>query len=175
MSANITSGQRTRLQVLYAQYARKSLDASPSREDRLSWAAAQAGRQIDSFSDLTADEARRLIDGLQAELGVKAPAAPRPRLDRRAAHNAGTAGRHDQTSAEITLASAADHARIKRVMVLMGWDGASLRKFLGSTSSPLAGRMEVRTLADANKLWWALKRIAKKKGMWKEEPRRQRA
>lgn len=168
-STTITSAQLKRLQVLYSQYERRSLDATPGRDARIAWATQQLGRIIRSFSNLTADEARRLIDMLQGQMGVKHPTtARRRRMGRRAAANAGTSGRHDQATADTVLAGAEDLARIQYALSLLGWNEETLHGWLSSPSSPLRGRANpaIRTLAEANKVWWGLKRIAKGKGLW---------
>jgi hypothetical protein len=168
MTPTITSGQRAKLQTLYAQYARRSLDASPTREGRLLWATERTGRPISSFSDLSLAEATQLIDGLNCALGVTGGPKRRPRLDRRAAENAGTQGRYDQAHPESTLVSPADQARIRYVMGLLDWTEETLQRWLQSGRSPLRGRAEIRTLSDANKVFWALKGMATHKGVWKD-------
>jgi hypothetical protein len=52
-----------------------------------------------------------------------------------------------------------DLARIATITAELGWDQARLDAFLRSGSSPLKHRASIRTQADANKVWWALKRI----------------
>src|SRR5205807_10521553 len=50
------------------------------------------------------------------------------------------------------------------VMNLMGWNNSRLEAFLHSLSSPLGKRSnpQLRTLADVNKVLWALKNIERK-------------
>jgi len=166
--SSITSGQMKRLQVLYAQLARRTMEGT-DRASRLVWAAAQIGRSIASFHDLTQDEARHLIDSTQAQLGVKVP--PKKRLDRDAAHRAGTEGRRSDTSNQSTLVSPADMARIQHALEILGWSQAQLDGWLRSPSSPLRNHSQasIRTLGDANRVWWALKRMAVARGLWKEK------
>lgn len=160
MSETISIPQLRRLQVLYKQYEQHSLDTGASREDRLAWASSQIGRSITSFSDLTVDEGRKLIDGLQAALGVKLPSkTPRRRMDRRSAEKAGTEGRHDQLHEETTLAGDKDLRRIQREMDRLGWDQSRLEAFLASPSGPNGRRVCIRTLGDSNRVYWALKRM----------------
>jgi hypothetical protein len=162
---NITPQQLRRLQVLYGQYERHSLDLSgKSREERLEWASERIGRVIKSFKDLTLDEAKKLIDALQGLLNVKAPnQSPRKRMSRRDRVNAGTAGRRDQATKEIVLITAADIARVQKQLDRLGWDQAQLERFLLGPNGPLKGRAQLRTLADANKVYWALKPIPARK------------
>jgi hypothetical protein len=166
MIMNITAPALKRLQVLYGQYERHSLDVGdPSREARLAWASAQTRRQIASFSDLTVEEGIRLIDGLQRALGAKAPSKTprRRRMTRHEAQKAGTEGRFDQIHAETTMVSAEDTERIQAQLTRLGWDEHRLKGFLLSSRSPLKGRTEIRTLGDANKVYWALKHIPARK------------
>jgi hypothetical protein len=163
---NITAPALKRLQVLYSQYEAHSLDAPGSaREDRLAWASAQAGRVIASFKDLTVEEGIRLIDGLQRTIGRKMPSKTprRRRMSRIAAEKAGTEGRRDQIHAESTIVGPSDLERIQAQLTRLGWDQSRLERFLLSTRSPLKGRTQVRTLGDANKIYWALKHIPARK------------
>jgi hypothetical protein len=176
-SAHITGAQMKRLQTVYGLYARATMDAATfplptaqqAKAARLAWASERTGRSVQSFSELSFSEAQLLIDWLQGVLGVKAPAKKKQRLSRSAAQQAGTAGRHDaaQTN-ETTMASSADLARIAHVLTLLGWEQAQLEAFLRSSRTPLRGRSNpaIRTLSDANKVYWALKRIAERKGVW---------
>ena len=177
MKPTITHRQMKRLQTVYGQFARRSTDITATaaqtpaeaKAARIAWASERTGRTIRSFSDLTFAEAQLLIDWLQGVMGVKAPAKKKQRLSRSAAQQAGTAGRHDaaQTN-ETTMASSADLARIAHVLTLLGWEQALLEAFLRSSRTPLRGRSNpaIRTLSDANKVYWALKRIAERKGVW---------
>lgn len=171
MSVPINKAQMRRLQTLYGQYAAHGHDGN-DRASRLEWAMNYVGRTIVSFKDLTAEEARGLIDTLQAQLGVKAP--PRKRLDRDAARRAGTEGRRDNTSNEVTLATAQDLARIQYALDLLGWSQEQLAVWLASSRSPLGRRSSptIRTLKDANRVWWALKRMAIARGLWRDRKER---
>src|SRR5437868_2604059 len=101
---NINPKQLIRLQVLYTQFERHTLDVESGREARIAWASQQTGRAIASFKDLTLDEGKRLIDGLQRMLGVKSPnKSPRKRMGRKSAEKAGTEGRRDQIHTETTM------------------------------------------------------------------------
>lgn len=157
---NITTPQLRRLQVLYKQYEAHSLDTGTTREDRLTWASARIGRTIASFSDLDLEEGKKLIDGLQNALGVKLPSkTPRRRQTRRDGEKAGTEGRHDQIHDEVTLVGDKDIRRIQGEMDRLGWDQARLDAFLASPRGPNARRTTILTLGDANRVYWALKRM----------------
>jgi hypothetical protein len=166
----ITKGQLVRLQILYQQLAHHELGMGLSREERVAWASARLHKPVKSFSDLSREEAGWLIDQIQTYLGVKVPARPRKRLDRDAAHRAGTEGRRSDPGRQSTLAGKAEVARIHYVLDVLGWNEQQLEAWLRSSRSPLAHNATpvIRTLGDANRVWWALKRMAKARGLWKE-------
>ena len=154
---NITPAALRRLQVIYRQYEAHSLNVGGGRQDRLAWASETLGRTITSFSDLTALEGKELTDGLQNALGLKETAPPR-RYSRKEGEKAGTEGRHDQIHArESTLVGDKDIRRIQQQLTRLGWDQGRLEAFLLSPRSPNGGRKEIRTLGDANRIYWALK------------------
>ena len=163
----INPRQLKRLQTLYGQLATHSLEGS-SREARLRWASEQAGREIGSFSALTFDEGQRMIDGLQGQLGVKEPARKRPSRDQ--ARRAGLDGRKDgQEFAQAPqVATAADLEVIASYYMRLGWSQAQFDGWLRSNHSPLGRRAnpEIRTVADANRVRWALKGMLEQKGLW---------
>jgi hypothetical protein len=171
MSAAITSGQLKRLQVLYSQHARRSLDAtSGSREERLDWATRQTGRLIASFKELTLDEGKHLIELLQRALNVKAPSTRPSRRDD--ARRAGLDGRHDGKEYARTpkMASAQDIEVIERFYQRLGWTRERFDAWLQSPRSPLGRKSnpQIRTLADANRVRWALKGMLVSAGLWEE-------
>jgi len=160
IATDITPAQLKRLQVLYGQFERRSLDAGSGREARIAWASKATGRTIRSFRDLTLDEARKLIDGLQRAMGVALPQqTQRPRKSRREAEKAGTEGRHDQKHRDSTLVGDTDIRRVQREMQRLGWDQRRLEAFLASPRGPNARRIQIRTVGDANRVYWALKRM----------------
>lgn len=69
------------------------------------------------------------------------------------------------------MATSADVARIQNMLDQLGWNLEAYAKFRQSSRSPLARRANktIRTTADANKVWWALKRIARQKGLWRKK------
>jgi hypothetical protein len=123
--AEITVPQIRRLKVLYSQFARRAIDLNGSREERLRWASEQLGRGIDSFSDLTRDEAKRLIDLCQEALGIEPSKRARQRArkrqikDENRAHAAGTEGRHDGAAGVRTMATQEDLDRIQNALTRM--------------------------------------------------------
>jgi hypothetical protein len=184
MTQAISRGQLKRLQVLYSQYAKQEI-LTNTREERLRWASLQVGHEVSSFSNLQLREAKTLIDHLQSFLRIKQTRRPARPMSRRSAEKAATEGRHDQKHAEQTIAAAADLARIQHGMDLLGWDESRLEAWLRSSHSPLARKVngarvapadpQIRTLGDANRVWWALKRMAQLQGVWKPQERYGRA
>ena len=169
---NISKSQLVRLQVLYGQLAAREIGVDTDRPARLRWATERLGKPVASFKRLSSADAGFLIDSLQAELGVKAPAK---RLDRDQARRAGLDGRKDgaEYSAAPQIVTAQDIDRIAALREQLGWSDESFRAFLESSRSPLSKRADktIRTTSDANKVWWALKRIAQSKGLWQKKGR----
>jgi hypothetical protein len=164
----ITNAQLARLQTLYSQFSKREIGIGPDRESRIRWATERLRKPVSSFKNLTMEDAGFLIDGLQNALGVKAPL--KQRLNRDQARRAGLDGRKDGSEFADTpaMATAADLARVQRVVHALGWDEAGLRRFLESQRSPLQrADKQIRTVKDANKVYWALKRIAQSKGAWR--------
>lgn len=158
MSQPITTPQLRRLQTLYSQFERHTLDALGSdRVSRLQWASEACGRSIGSFKELSLVEGKRLIEQLQGVLNVKAPNKSPRRQSRKHGQKLGTEGRRDQIHNETTLAGPNEFALIKRDLDRLGWDEARLARLLQSPRSPLKGATKITTLAQANKLHWALK------------------
>jgi hypothetical protein len=168
---SITKSQMIALQAFYAQHARRSLDATGDpRATRLQWASEQVGRRINSFSDLSKDEAQKLIDVLAKSLGQGEHRRRRPRhRNRDRAHAAGTEGRRGSPSSSVTLVSAEDLARIDDAITRLGWTRERFDAWLRSSSSPLGQRAEIRTLGDANKVWWPMKAMLKRVGKWRSD------
>jgi hypothetical protein len=168
MEKPISKAQLQRLQVLYSQLCRHT-DQATAREERLHWASSLIERPIASFRDLTANDARHLIDSLQGQLGVKAP--PKRRLNRDAAHRAGVDGRRNSPYAQQPqMVSAEDLAVIDDYISRLGWDRSRFDAWLQSPRTPLPNRARpvIATLADANRVRWALKRMLQRAGLWEE-------
>ena len=161
MATPITPAQLRRLQVLYGQFERHSLDSpGAARQDRLYWATQATGRAISSFKDLTLDEGKRLIDSLQLTIGHKVPSrTPRRKQTRHDSEKKGTEGRHDQIHPEVTIAGPAEIEMIQRDLDRLGWSQAQLEAFLASPRSPIKPSRTIRTLGDANRVHWALKHV----------------
>jgi hypothetical protein len=166
VSAPINGGQMARLQTLYGQLCAHTQQPK-DRAARIAWAAELVRRPLASFRDLTRSEARGLIDTLQKQLGVQHPAQNRP--DRHRAERAGTEGRRGDRGS-VTLVGASDLARIQDALDRLGWSQAQLDGWLRSPSSPLGHRASIRTLGDANRVYWALKNMAKARGLREETP-----
>lgn len=166
----ITPEQLTRLQTLYSQLAAREIGVDKDRTSRIRWATERLQKPVTSFSALSLDDARYLIDSIQAQLNVKAPF--KGRLDRDQARRAGLDGRKDgkEYSDAPQLVTANEIALINSLREQLGWTEDGLRNFLESTRSPLAKRANkaILTTGDANRVIWGLKRIARRKGVWKD-------
>jgi hypothetical protein len=154
--ACLSSAQLIKLQTQWIQFAQHSLDVlDDSREERIAWASKQLHRNISSFKDLSAHEASLLIDSLSRCLGIR---------DRDRARAMGTDGRHGSSGRRVlTMVSTDDMRRIHDAVARLGWDEEHLTNWLSSSSSPLRNGGRIQTLADANRVWWALKSILKRK------------
>ena len=166
----ITKAQLARLQTCYAQMGSRIVGFENTREARLQWASAVLHRDVTSFSALTLDQARILIDAAQGELGGRAPLKSKPQRAQtaEAARRAGLDGRKFDTefAAQPEMVSAELVERIQSYYQRLGWGAPQFNAWLSSRSSPLRGRHSVRTTAEANKVLWALKGMLKDAGRW---------
>lgn len=168
MEKLINKKQMKRLQVLYSQLARHT-DQGADREARMRWASEMLQRPIGSFKELTMNDAQHLIDTLQGQLGVKAPA--KNRLKGEAAHRAGTDGRKGSPYAgSPQMVSPADLEVITGYYMRLGWGREQFDAWLASSRSPLSHRSHptITTLADANRVRWALKGMLQNRGLWED-------
>ncbi len=169
MDKPINKAQMKRLQTLYGQLARH-VDLGADRAARIAWAQELVQRPIDSFSDLSFDEAKSLIDTLQAQLGENEPPRPRRRPGRDAARRMGIDGRKgtSEFATQLQLVSAADLQVITQFYTRLGWDRVRFDAYLHSDHSPLEHRSspEIRTARDANRVRWALKAMLVRAGLW---------
>jgi hypothetical protein len=171
-----TRDQVVALHALYGQWAKHSIqeDCDP-RSARLAWASGAIGRQLSSFSQLTGDEARQLIDRLKGSMGHAVIEKPNPwrRIrSRDRARAAGTAGRRDADPSLIQMASADDLARVDEAIRRLNWTRDRFEAWLRSSSSPVAfkGAAIILTVTEANKVWWALKAMLRRSGRWHAAP-----
>jgi hypothetical protein len=165
----ITKRQMTALLTLWGIYQRTSLNViGDGRKERLEFAGVYLHKCVKSYRDLSFADAQDLIRILKTAVGqADNPRRSRGRMrDRDRAHDAGTHGRRGYNRNHEVLVSAEDLARIAGAIARLGWTPERLQAWLRSRSSPLRGRMEIRTLADANKIWWALKNQLVSKGLW---------
>ena len=166
------------LQTLFAAWHSRDLTENVDlRSARLAWASERLEREINSFNDLSGDQARLLIDVLKQSLGQPLTRQPQPWRRVRArdrAQQAGTAGRRGVSSSLIEMVGPDDLARIEDARRRLGWTTEQLDAWLRSTSSPLkdkAGEPAIRSVSDANRVWWALKAMMVRVGVWKSRRR----
>lgn len=167
-AARISSGQMKRLQTLYGKACAHTQEGR-SREERLQWASQLLGRPMASFSGLTREEAQRLIDALQGQLGV--PQTQRRRRDREAARRRGKDGRRDggEFAAVPQMVSGEELSEIEGYYMRLGWDRSRFDAWLRSPHSPLKKSYpEIRTRAEANRVRWALIGMLKARKLWEE-------
>jgi hypothetical protein len=133
-----------------------------ARAQRLAWASGIIGREVSSFTELLPEEAATLIDTLKRSLGQKVNPPSRRRPDRDQAQAYGTAGRRDQDAKEIQLVDEPTLDLIAGLVVELGWSVERFNSFLVSHTSPVRSGA-VRTLAEANRVIWALKDMLRKR------------
>jgi hypothetical protein len=176
--SDITGSQLKRLQTLWGKHASRTVLVGDSRSERLAWASQQLGHAVTSFSDLSKSDARQLIKSLHGVLGI----AEEPRRDRRPIRDrhdaaaAGNDGRRGPREKSATLAAQADLDRLQDAIARLGWTQDRFESWLRSASSPLARKVngvrlappdpKIVTVADANRVWWGLKPIMKRAGVW---------
>lgn len=172
----MNSASRDQIVALHALYGRRQAHeitaAIDPRAARLAWASEALGRTIRSFSELSRDEATDLIDGLKGSMGQPLAEQPRPWRhinSRDRAQAAGTAGRRGAVSSLIQLASQDDLARIDEAIRRLGWTRDRYETWLNSAASPISSSPEgaLRTVGEANKVWWALKAMLQRSGRWR--------
>jgi hypothetical protein len=169
----ISAQQLKRLQTQYARFAAASADPrTRSREERLLWASLIVGRTVASFSKLTSEEAATAIMRLQQDT-PQTKARPKP-MDRDAAERHAKDGRWDGEKFRPTpqIASEFDLANIAKYYTRLGWDRDTFDRWLRSPRSPLGRRSQpqIRTVAQANRVRWALKKMLQSRGLWAAEP-----
>jgi hypothetical protein len=153
------------LQTLFGLYARSSLDVGADvRSARLEWASKFLGRTVASFSDLRGDEAARLIGTLKQSLGQGSKRTRKRPLSKEAAQAAGTHGRKGRRVDVEIMATRDDLERVEEVKQRLGMTQENFEYWLRSRSSPLRGRAvpQLRTVADCNRVYWALKAMLKR-------------
>jgi hypothetical protein len=161
----ISQAQLRALQTLFGLYARKSLDVSAKvRGERLAWASQTLGRAVASFSDLDGDEAARLVGILKQALGQETESDERKRRSREAAFAAGTHGRRNRPIKIEMMATAGDIEAVNEMRQRLGMSQEDFERWLTSRSSPIRGRTvpTLRTIADCNRVRWALKAMLKR-------------
>ena len=168
---NITPAQLRTLQTLFGMYASSSLDASDGdlRSQRMEWASQNVGRRVNSFKELRADEAARLIDTLKVSLGQEVKHIPRPAWrrprSREAAMAAGTHGRRNRPMKTEIMATREDVDEIDQLRERVGMTRANFETWLASRSSPIGQRGAVlRTISDCNRVRWALMSMLRRAG-----------
>ena len=110
-----------------------------------------------------AEEAAELISRLKLELG-QADAPRRGFRDRESATARGTHGRKGNVVNIAVLATSADLEEVDRLRQKLGWTPEQFESWLHSRRSPSHGRSELRTVADTNRVRWALQAMLRRAG-----------
>jgi hypothetical protein len=152
----ISPRQLRMLQTLWGLFCRQSQLDPKDREARLQWVGGAIGKPVASFRDLSANEANIAIDAIEKQLPSGWLKKKRP--SRRLAKDYGTAGRRGHEQQEIRLVDAGTLELLNRLLVQLGWTRERLDAFLHSAKSPVLSGA-VRTLGEANRVIWALKRM----------------
>ena len=113
--------------------------------------AIMAGCRKKSLKDLTRREAFRLMDGLRKTAGQTSPNRRRAQ----AAH-----GRKDVDPDVIYQPTGREWAMLRKAAALRNWSEEALGEFILRQL-----RREIRTLADYNKILWALKAMNRREGL----------
>jgi hypothetical protein len=153
------------LQTLWSVYSHRfdCPDGDP-RAARLEWASQHLGRSIDSFRDLTGFEAARLIDALKLAVGQEVNVPRKPPRDRQSAIARGTHGRKGRVIPIAVLATPDDLSEISALRERVGLTQEQFEAWLGSRRSPTHRRRVLRTVADCNRVRWALKAMLRRAG-----------
>lgn len=158
-TATINGKQMKRLQTLWGLFCRQSNLDAKDRDARLGWVGGAIGRQLSSFRDLTAVEAKTAIDAIQKHLPAELLTKRRP--SREMARAYGRAGRKGQRGGELRMVDAPTLELLDRLLGQLGWTRERLDGFLRSSKSPVrSGR--IRTLAEANSVIWVLKSLLRR-------------
>lgn len=166
-SGSISESQLQKVQVLWSQYFRLcTLDFAgiESRDARLRWAGKLLGHPVSSFKELSRHEANIAIDALQRVVGRR----PEDSTSQQEGADRGLQGRRRRPRGprHFVMASEEDQQRVQSAIARLGWTQKRFEKWLASPTSPLGGRTAIHSLADANRVWWALKGMLKRAGKW---------
>jgi hypothetical protein len=115
-------------------------------------------------------EAATAIEQLNKTVPTSKRRSRKP-MDRERAQRHGTDGRRDSSFSDAPqLVEAYDVQQIEDYYRRLGWARETFDAWLRSPRSPLGRRSQpkIRTVADANRVRWGLKRILQRKGLWEE-------
>jgi hypothetical protein len=167
MNNSISAAQLKKLQTLWghwwklhwAEESGVANDVDHSRAARLRYLSDCLKRPIASAKELSRDEAEGAIKGLAAALPNHLN-TKKKRLSRDRAQELGTAGRKGvKATGPESLVGEDEIRHIQDLLEQLGWNRARLDEFLRSRYSPLGRGGQIRTVANANRVRWALKRI----------------
>lgn len=154
MAQPITKLQLRCLQTLWSVKMRAAgiSSADDSRDMRHQYIEVATAGRAKSATELSFPDARRVIDMLSREQqGLQIDNAE-------VAQAAGTHGRRGFQSAHEVMVGEPQVRLLRQVQLRLGWDYARLDAFI---ERQLGQGREIRTMADFNRVYWGLKRIAK--------------
>jgi hypothetical protein len=167
--SGVNKKQVKAIQALWHVHARREIGIDPAdRDQRLKFFSNFCQRQVPSTNDLSFDEASRLIESLKKSLGQRVAKPARPR-DREFATALGREGRRGNRDNSSTLVDPRSLEVIREYRERLMWTEAEFNSWLVGRSSPLRGRISIRTVGDARQVQWAMKGILKQKGLWREK------
>jgi hypothetical protein len=111
-----------------------------------------------SLKDLTTDEAMQLLDGLNGK-----EYRPPQNFSYRRRQAMSLHGRkdHDRSQGAAFLVNEREIKMLGDAAALRGWSAETVAAFIERQVGH-----EIRTMADFNKVFWALKRMNKRDGLW---------
>lgn len=120
--------------------------------------AIKTGFALDSIKGLTKRQAYRLLDGIR---GAQQSPHFKPNAARRRAQNAHGRRDYDASADAIYPATERENQMLRDAAALREWDDAALTRFVNRQ----LGKPVLVTLADFNKVFWALKAMNRRDGL----------
>jgi hypothetical protein len=156
---NISGAQLQALHVLYSRFAEHVHDGETLNEDagrhrRLAWAQEQLGRPVDSFRNLTMNDAAKLIDSLKSLLGQPVIAPRRPPRSRS----------RQRDSKVVAMATQHDFRKVELLREAYGMTVEQFDHWLASPHSPTQGRKLV-TAANCRAVCVALRQMLRRRSL----------
>lgn len=111
-----------------------------------------------SLKDLTKEESLKLLDGIRGEENARPYRRDQSRRDAQASH-----GRRNHRVKTHRMINTRERQLLVDAATLRGWDGITLAQF----AERQLGTDQIVTMADFNKVFWALKAMNRRDGLHK--------